>query len=58
MKVASKQVIDGEVSEINESYAVVRDANCTDVYNLDWYRIQRGEHSMVELKRPDGNDVA
>lgn len=58
MQLTLKPVIDGRVSEVRDGYAVVRDGDTTEVYNLAWYRLDKSDRSMVELCKPNGDDVA
>lgn len=58
MQLTVKAAIEGRVSEVRDGYAVIRGDKSVQTYNLDWYRLERGERSMVELRRPDGDDAA
>ncbi|WP_157062082.1 hypothetical protein [Alicyclobacillus ferrooxydans] len=58
MTLALKSTIQGHVSEIRDGYAVVRDGDVTEVFNLAWYRLDKTDRSMVELRKPDGDGAA
>jgi hypothetical protein len=58
MELTLKPAIEGRVSEVRDGYAVVRDGDSTQVFNLAWYRLDKSDRSMVELRKPNGDDVA
>ena len=58
MQLTLKPTIEGRVSEVRDGYAVVRDGDVTELFSLAWYRMDKAERSMVELRKPDGDDAA
>ena len=58
MQLTLKPAIEGRVNEIRDGYVVVRDGDVTEVFNLAWYRLDKADRSMVELRKPDGDDAA
>lgn len=51
------QLITGDVTEIRDGYAIVREGETVRTFLLAWYRIPRVEVSSTERK-PDGGDAA
>ena len=58
MQLTLKPAIEGRVSEVRDGYAVVREGDVTEVFSLEWYRLDKADRSMVELRKPDGDDAA
>jgi hypothetical protein len=58
LELALKPAIEGRVSEVRDGYAVVRDGDTTQVFNLAWYRLDKSDRSMVELRNPNGDGAA